>query len=143
NTGNNFPMVQLESGTTYHLSVFEFNGNAGPVILRPGVIAQFTTLGPPQENAIVGTTTEITSNSFHLNFTAGSGQKRLILVREANPVNAEPVDNKKYVDNTFLGAGNELGSGNFVVYDGDENNVIITGLKAGTNYYFTIFEYNA
>src|SRR5690606_29816974 len=39
--------------------------------------------------------------------------------------------------------GNELGSGNFVVYDGDENNVIITGLKAGTNYYFTIFEYNA
>lgn len=142
-TENNFLMSQLESGTTYHLAVYEANGNSRMVLLRPGANGQFTTLGPPKENAIVETATEITNNSFRMNFTRGSGQKRIILVREANAVNAEPVDHIKYVDNTFLGAGNELGSGNFVVYDGDENSVVISGLKKGTDYYFVIFEYNA
>lgn len=140
---NHFPMQQLQGGTTYHLSVYEFNGNAGPVILRPGATAKFTTLGPPQENAIVDSTTEITDNSFHIHFTLGSGQRRIIVVREGSAVSSEPVDNKKYIDNTFLGAGDELGDGNFVVYDGIEDNVIITGLQPATTYYFTIFEYNA
>ncbi|MBN2820562.1 MAG: hypothetical protein JXP36_16435, partial [Bacteroidales bacterium] len=143
NTANNFQMLQLESGTTYHLAVYEFNGNTGPVILRPPATGQFTTLGPPQENAIIGETTEITSNSFHINFTVGSGQKRLIVMREGSPVDAQPVDDVNYIDNTFLGAGDEIGTGNFVVYDGEDDNVIITGLNPGTVYYFTVFEYNA
>lgn len=143
NTGSNFSMQQLQGGTTYHLAVFEFNGNSGPVILRPGATTQFTTLGPPQDNAVPGTTTNITNNSFHIHFTAGSGQKRIVVMREASPANTSPVDNKKYIQNSFFGAGEELGTGNFVLYDGEDDNIVVTGLKPGTEYYFSIFEYNA
>ena len=140
---NNFSMLKLEGGTTYHLAVYEANGNSGPVLLRPGATGSFTTLGPPKENAVVKPTTEITNSSFHINFTPGSGQKRIIVVREANPITAEPVDNKKYIDNTYFGAGEDLGGSSYVVYNGEENNVIITGLEKATTYHFSIFEYNA
>lgn len=143
NNSNYSSQQQLEGGTTYHISVYEFNGNSGPVILRPGVSTQFTTLGPPQVNAIVGANTEVTNNSFHINYTVGGGQKRLVVLREGSPVNAEPIDNIKYTDNSYFEAGDELGTGNFVVYNGEDNNIVITGLKAGTTYHYSIFEYNA
>ena len=140
---NNYQLTQLQGGTTYYLSVYEFNGLSGPVILRPGVSSQFTTLGPPLENAIPAANTEVTNNSFHINYTAGSGQKRMVVLREGSAVNAEPVDNVKYLDNSYFEAGDELGTGNFVVYNGEDNNMVITGLKAGTTYHYAIFEYNA
>ena len=142
-TANNFTMLQLESGTTYHLSVYEYNGNVGPVLLRPPLTGKFTTLGPPQENAQVLDATLITKNSFQINFVPGSGQKRIIVMREGSPVDADPVDDINYIENTYLGAGDTIGSGNFVVYDGEDDNIIVTGLTANKTYYFSIFEYNA
>ena len=142
-TGSNVPIMQLLSGTTYHVAVYEFNGNTGPVILRPGATGKFTTLGPPRENAQVLEATLLTKNSFQINLLPGSGQKRIIVMREGSPVDANPVDDVNYLDNSYLGAGDELGSGNFVVYDGEDDNIIVTGLKANTTYYFSVFEYNA
>lgn len=142
-TGSNVPIMQLLSGTTYHVAVYEFNGNTGPVILRPGATGKFTTLGPPRENAQVLEATLLTKNSFQINLLPGSGQKRIIVMREGSPVDAVPVDDVNYLDNSYLGAGDELGTGNFVVYDGEDDNIIVTGLKANTTYYLSVFEYNA
>lgn len=142
-TANNFQLNHLLGGTTYHLAVYEYNGNVGPVLLRPPVTGKFTTLGPPQENAQVLDATLITKNSFQINFIPGSGQKRIIVMREGSPVDSDPVDDVNYVENTYLGAGDSIGSDNFVVYDGEDDNIIITGLTANRTYYFSIFEYNA
>lgn len=142
-TGSNVPIIQLLSGTTYHVAVYEFNGNTGPVILRPGATGKFTSLGPPRENAQVLEATLLTKNSFQINLLPGSGQKRIIVMREGSPVDANPVDDVNYLDNSYLGAGDELGTANFVVYDGEDDNIIVTGLKANTPYYFSVFEYNA
>ena len=142
-TANNFTMHDLEGGTTYHLAVYEYNGNVGPVLLRPPLTGKFTTLGPPQENAQVLDASFITKNSFQINFVPGSGQKRIIVMREGSPVDSDPVDDVNYIENTYLGAGDSIGSGNFVVYDGEDDNIIVTGLTANRTYYFSIFEYNA
>ncbi|RIJ46826.1 HYR domain-containing protein [Maribellus luteus] len=142
-TANNFTMLDLEGGTTYHLAAYEYNGNVGPVLLRPPLTGKFTTLGPPQENAQVLDATLITKNSFQINFIPGSGQRRIIVMREGSSVDSDPVDNVNYIENTYLGAGDSIGSGNYVVYDGEDDNIIVTGLTANRTYYFSIYEYNA
>ncbi|MBL0105223.1 MAG: T9SS type A sorting domain-containing protein [Bacteroidetes bacterium] len=42
----------------------------------------------------------------------------------------------------MFGHGSNLGGGNFAVYDGPENDIVVTGLTQGVNYYFKVFEYN-
>lgn len=143
NTTNNFQMLKLEGGTTYHLAVYEANGLTYPMLLRPPLTGRFTTLGPPQVNAVIDSAINVTENSFHIHFTRGSGQKRLVVMHEGSPVDANPLDDVNYIDNTYLGAGDEIGTGNFVVYDGEDDNVIVTGLKPATDYHLSIFEYNA
>lgn len=143
NITNNFTMSQLQSGTTYHLAVYEMNGNTGPAILRPGATASFTTEGPPRQNSVVLAATEVSSADVRINYTIGSGQKRIVIMRKDDPVNVEPTNNKKYVQNSFFSAGEELGTGNYIVYDGVESSIVVTGLEPLTTYHYTIFEYNA
>ncbi len=141
-TGSNFNLTSLKSGTTYFLDVYEYNGNTGPMLLRPPVKGQITTLGPPQIQAVIDSASEITHTSMRLFFSPGSGMERIVLMKKADPVNAEPQDDLNYVDNTFFGSGAQLGTGNFVMYKGTDDNTIITNLEPSTNYHFAIFEYN-
>jgi hypothetical protein len=141
-TGNNFNLSQLKSGTTYFIDVYEYNGNTGPMLLRPPVKAKITTLGPPQIQAVIDSVTEVTFTSMRLYFTPGSGMERIVLMKKANPVDAAPQDDINYTDNTFFGSGAQLGIGNFVVYKGSDDNTIITNLEPGTTYHFAVFEYN-
>jgi hypothetical protein len=102
-----------------------------------------TTLGPPAtpagtivfSNAGVGT-------ALTLNWTNGSGQKRLVLVKENGAVDAVPTDNVSYSANTFFGSGDQLGSGNYAVHNGTGDNVTITNLSVGKTYHVAVFEYN-
>ncbi len=41
-----------------------------------------------------------------------------------------------------LSAGTEIGTGNYVVYDGTGTTVTVTGLNDATTYYFRFYEYN-
>ena len=77
-----------------------------------------------------------------VSFTAGDGSRRIVLVKEDAPVDASPTDGVTYnADNNF-GNGDELGSGNFVVYNGNGTSFTLIGLKGGHTYYFKVFEYN-
>ncbi len=53
-----------------------------------------------------------------------------------------PVDSGYYVANSAFGSGTQLGSGNYVVYDGMGNTAQITVSNAAVPYYFTVVEYN-
>lgn len=143
-TTSNVTVTSLTPGTTYYFAVFEYNGFAGPVY-NPSItaIGSATTLGPPAtpagtivfSNAGVGT-------ALTLNWTNGSGQKRLVLVKEGNAVDALPTDNVSYSANTFFGSGDQLGTGNYAVHNGTGDNVTITNLSAGKTYHVAVFEYN-
>lgn len=84
----------------------------------------------------------ITSNSMDISWTRGNGDALLIVAREADSLIKNPVSGTSYLANTQFGIGNELGSGNYVVYNGTGTNTTITGLLSGLEYYFSFYEYN-
>lgn len=83
----------------------------------------------------------ITASSITLNWTSGNGANRLVVAHAGAAVDANPSDNASYTaDNTF-GDGDEIGTGNFVVYGGSGSSVTVNGLSAGTTYHFRIYEF--
>jgi hypothetical protein len=85
----------------------------------------------------------VTATTLELTWTNGSGNSRLVLMKQGSAVDANPVDNSTYTANTAFGAGTQLGSGNYVIYNAAGNSVTITGLTSNTVYHFAVFEYNS
>jgi len=139
---SSFTLSNLVPGTTYHIAVFEYNGSSGPVFLVPGAVGQATTIGPPAMQASNAVASQFGSSTVQLGWTNGSGNRRIVLMKQGSPVDAVPANNTDYFANSFFGSGTQIGSGNFVVFDGIQNFVTVTNLQPGTPYYFSVFEYN-
>ena len=84
----------------------------------------------------------ITCKSVQLTWTSGNGSWRIVLMKEASAVNATPSDNSSYLSNSVFTTGQEIGTGNFVVFNNITNNCTVTGLKPNTSYYVTVFEHD-
>ena len=95
----------------------------------------------PTVSASGFSTTAIVNNSMTIGWTRGNGNAVLVLARAYNPVNEIP-GGATYTANSAFGTGTQLGSGNYVVYNGTGNSVTVTGLASGTNFYYAVFEYN-
>ncbi len=94
----------------------------------------------PTTNASTITSTNFCTSA-QINFTAGNGTNRIGVV-SLNNFSDTPVSSTNYAANSTYGSGSLLGAGNYVVMNGSGNIVTITGLTAGTTYYFKVFEYN-
>ncbi len=88
------------------------------------------------------TYSSVTTNSMTLNYTRGNGNKLLIIAKEGLYVNASLSLGSTYTADTVFGSGQEIGTGNYVVYNGTGDSVTITGLLPGTNYHFACYEFN-
>lgn len=77
-----------------------------------------------------------------VNWTNGNGAARMIIMRSGAPVSVLPQDGIAYIANPQYGLGSDLGGNNFVVYTGNSNTTVLTGLQPNINYHFAIFEYN-
>ncbi|WP_340155956.1 T9SS type A sorting domain-containing protein [uncultured Winogradskyella sp.] len=86
--------------------------------------------------------TLIESNSATINWTRGDGDNVLVLMKEGSAVDASPVNGTAYAANTAFSLGDEIGTGNFVVYNGTAITESITALTENTNYHVAIYEYN-
>jgi hypothetical protein len=87
--------------------------------------------------------TAITTTSMTLNWTRGNGSGVIVVARNGNVPDTDPTDGTTYTDNPIFGTGQQIGTGNYVVYNGTGTSVNLTGLAAGQTYYFTIYEYNS
>ncbi len=76
-----------------------------------------------------------------LNFEAGNGTQRMVVVHEGSKIRSFPLDGQLYSANARFGSGDDLGSEHFVVYNGSGNQVVISGLNPGDSYFFRVFEY--
>ncbi|MGM0581506.1 MAG: BspA family leucine-rich repeat surface protein [Bacteroidota bacterium] len=85
---------------------------------------------------------EIAHTQMNLSWTNGAGARRLVLAKQDVAVDASPADLTTYAADTVFSEGDEIGSGNFVVYNGADSSFTITGLEEGTIYHFQVFEYN-
>lgn len=146
NAGNNAVVTGLSANTQYYVSAFELNGTTGPVYLRPGSSFSFTTTGSgvtaPTTNAGAALFSLIDGNKFSFAWNNGNGSKRIVVMRQASPVSFVPVNGIDYTANAAFGTGTDLGSGQYVVFNGVQSSVAITNLLPSSNYYFAVYEYN-
>lgn len=96
---------------------------------------------PPSNQATTFTSSAITSSSMSIGFNRGNGNSVLVMARAWNAVNAIPVNGLTYIADTTFGNGIQIGSGNYVVYNGIGNFVNLS-LASGTLYHFAVFEYD-
>lgn len=142
---NNYALVKnLNHSTTYHFRIYEFDGTQGGTryLTSSFLQANKMTASAPTIAASNASCSNIGSGSMQVNWSNGNGSYRIIIAKQGAPVNAQPQTGTKYFSNSSFGAGNDLGGGNFVVFNGNGNGIVINNLLSGTTYYFAIHEYN-
>lgn len=96
----------------------------------------------PTTQSTAVTFLSVTSTTFTVNWTNGNGANHLILIKNGSAVNSNPVDGIVYTAINSFGAGSEIGTGNYVIYSGSSNSVIVQGLQPNTAYYVAVYDYN-
>lgn len=110
-----------------------------------GWVADITCITLDTEPTVAATATSFTNlsgTSLRLNWTKGNGARRIVLAKVGSAVSFVPVDGTEYVSNASFSSGTQLGTGNYVVYNGTGNFVDVTNLSTNTTYHFSIYEYN-
>ncbi len=136
-------------GNIYCAGFFTDTASFGPSTLTGYPLADFyiAKMAPPLasqplSNATSLSASMVTCSGIELNFTSGDGARRIVIAKAGSPVNSLPVDGVFYNASSTIGQGSDVGSGNFVVYDGTGNSVVVDGTTSGVRYYFAVFEYN-
>jgi hypothetical protein len=75
-------------------------------------------------------------------WTNGNGSNRIVVAKAGSAVTSTPSNSNTYSASTAFGSGDAIVAGEYVVYNGSSNSVVLTGLSGGTTYYFKVFEYN-
>jgi len=107
----------------------------------------FANPGNPVETAPTSPATNLSFNNIdgnrlNIQWQNGNGARRIVIARKSSPVTAVPHNAVEYNANASFGKGSEIANGEFVVYNGNANNVTLTGLTADSNYHFAVLEYN-
>jgi hypothetical protein len=97
---------------------------------------------PPATQATNFSATSITNNSMTLNWSRGNGNNLLVVAKKGLTPDTDPASGTSYTANSVFGTGQQLGSGNYVVYNGSGTSVNVTGLLGNETYYFAFYEYN-
>ena len=135
-------VFNLEPNVNYHFALFEYNGFYGKVYLNPAYTFEEQTWGVrPTIQTSQAIYDSLGASSMKVIFTKGDGLKRLVLAKQGSPVDADPQDLLNYTPNTIFGSGEEIGTGNYVVHNGEENHFRLTNLIPSTDYYFAFYEY--
>lgn len=143
-TGNSFNLSNLSSSSTYYFHIYEYNNLSNEFYydLNLKLLCSTSTLTP---TPTIGSTniifTSVGQNNLTLSWTKGNGNGRIVLARNSANPDVNPSDLTNYTANAAFGNGTAIGNA-FVVYDGTENNVNVTGLNPATYYHFTVIEYN-
>jgi hypothetical protein len=140
-------VVGLKHSTTYHVKIFEYNGNGIYTrVLSNGTSASANTLTPaaePTNSATALAISNVTANSMQLNWTSGNGTGRIVVASMGAPVSTLPLDGETYfTDNTFNGSSSFLSNNERVVYVGTGTQVTVSGLDPSTVYHFAVLEFN-
>jgi hypothetical protein len=124
----------LYSATIDHTTT---GGTTKTVTVSAKVIAS-----KPTTQATTVTFTTVTSTTFTVNWTNGNGANHLVLIKSGSAVNSNPVDGIQYTAINSFGVGSEIGTGNYAIYSGSSNTVIVNGLQPNTTYYVAVYDYN-
>ncbi|MBI9065893.1 MAG: T9SS type A sorting domain-containing protein [Salinivirgaceae bacterium] len=146
-TGDDFTIDYLATGLSsgvmyyYKFKATFFNGGTNPV--KESISGSFTTLkGEPDGQATINDFSSVATTTLTANWTRGNGDSILVVAKKGAAVSSFPVDGTTYTANPTFGSGSQIGTGNFVLYDGTSTSVDVDNLLAGNTYHFRVFEYN-
>ncbi|MBS1549281.1 MAG: T9SS type A sorting domain-containing protein, partial [Bacteroidetes bacterium] len=141
--GTGVNLTDLTANKNYHFAIYEYNDTGVCYNLASPLTGNFTTLScSPSTQSTSFSASNIGQTTAQLNWVRGNGDKVLVVGREGGAVNAAPVSGTSYNADPILGFGDQIGTGNFVVYNGTGTAVNLTDLTANKNYHFAIYEYN-
>ena len=143
----------LTADTTYYYKIFPYayDGTAAHATYNyftggtPGSASATTGKSEPGTSSSVVSFLPASGSTATISWTnTGSADGTIILVKSGSAVDANPADWNGYAADLAFGAGDELGTGNFVVVAGagKHGSATITGLSAGTTYHAAVYPYN-
>ncbi|MFZ4402284.1 MAG: M6 family metalloprotease domain-containing protein, partial [Bacteroidales bacterium] len=113
------------------------NGTKGGInisnVSTAGTTISFNVTFPPPCNspaiqASAFTSSALTNNSMTIGWTRGTGDSVLIIAKAGSATTILPYAGSSYTANAIFGLGTQLGTGNYVVYNGTGTSVNITAL---------------
>lgn len=113
------------------------------IVLTVNLFSQ-TTITTPATQCSNVTITNITTTSFKINWTLGSGARSLVIVKPASSSVSAPVNGNmgSYSASTVYGSGTNIGNSNYVIAKSvGGTNVTVTGLTPGVNYEAIVYSY--
>ena len=119
------------SGTQVRLkfSVSGTNDGVGSGIASIDIKGNAITCTSPTTQASTFTSSSITQTTATAGWTRGNGTGGvLVLARAGSAVNADPTSGSNYTANATFGSGDQIGTGNYVVYKGTGTSVNLTAL---------------
>ena len=144
--GTSFTDGSLSAATDYYYKIYSFRGTGGGVNYFTGIAplaGNHTTLATePTTQATDIVFSSLNTTSYTLTWTNGNGANRIVVAHQGAAVDANPADGTAYTANAAFGSGTQIGTGNYVVFNGSGNSVAVTGLTANTEYHFRVYEYN-
>jgi hypothetical protein len=112
-------------------------------LVSPSLTGDRTTLADePSAASTGGSSSGVTTTSITFSWNKGDGAGQLVLIKAGSSVDADPADGTSYTASAVFGAGSELGTGNYAVYQGTDTFVTVSGLDPNETYYFEVFEVN-
>ncbi len=141
------------AATVYHYQIFPyaFNGTAAHATYNyrtAATIPAATATTGSSEPATSSTLTSFlpaSSSSGTIIWThAGTADGSILLVKSNAAVNSNPSDWTGYTASTTFGSGDQIGTGNYVVYAaaGKTGIVTVANLAAGSTYHVAVYPYN-
>lgn len=143
NNANTVDITNLQPGTIYHYTIFEYDGTGALVrYLTSAVLSSYVatfsapSLAPSAPAATSG------AGSVTITWTNGNGSARLVVMKEGSAVGGTPVTLSFYPPSATFKSGTQIAIGEYVVYANTGSSVTVTGLDPLKTYYYSIFEYN-
>jgi hypothetical protein len=95
----------------------------------------------PTAQATTFNSSNVQTTQMDISWTRGNGDNVLVVARQGSAVNSDPTNGQSYTANPVFMSGDQIGTGNYVVYNGTGTSVTVTGLSHTTTYHFAIYEY--
>ncbi|QOJ27398.1 MAG: lamin tail domain-containing protein [Ignavibacteriales bacterium] len=131
--------LNLANGSVLWIRWTDFNASGSDDGLA---VDDFQIVVQPATQATSVNFTGVTTTGFTINWTNGSGSNRVVILKSGSAVDSDPIDGTTYSANAAFGSGTQIGTGNYVVYNGSGTSVAVTGLTSGVTYYAAVYEYD-
>jgi hypothetical protein len=148
-TGTQVDVTDLSGGTTYHVAIYAYAGSTTLInYQQDGAITdnQATPVGGTPEPTVQSSGVVFSSlavdGQLVISWRPGDGAGSLVLMRKGLAVDADPADGTVYSDSLTFESGEQIPTGNYVVYQGSLTQITVTGLASDATHHVAIYEYN-